>query len=70
LLKRPPNRPKNSGSPNGGPDYWYATCPGMNHSLEIRASTGEFFCGYCKRKGGAAELRAFVREREARDRRR
>jgi len=47
------------------PDYWLSTCPGTNHSLIIRASGNDFYCGYCRRKGGISELRAFVKERKA-----
>lgn len=43
--------------------YWIANCPGTQHSIELRPSTEEWFCGYCKRKGSSEELRAFRRER-------
>lgn len=48
-----------------GPVHWQARCPGTNHPLYIQAATGTFGCGWCKRKGGEAELRAFVAERRA-----
>ena len=48
-----------------GPDYWQATCPMTNHPLYINAAENEFGCGWCKRKGGIKELRAFVKERRA-----
>ena len=43
--------------------YWIANCPGTQHSIQLRPSTEEWFCGYCKRKGSSEELRAFRRER-------
>ena len=42
---------------------WLAQCPGTNHSLMIGAAAGEFGCGWCKRRGGVDELRAFAAER-------
>lgn len=48
-----------------GPVHWQACCPGTSHPLFIQAETGSFGCGWCKRKGGEAELRAFVAERRA-----
>jgi hypothetical protein len=48
-----------------GPVHWQARCPGTNHPLYIQAATGMFGCGWCKRKGGEAELREFVAERRA-----
>jgi hypothetical protein len=47
-----------------GPDHWQATCPESNHPLYISAAENSFGCGWCKRKGGPDELRAFVRERQ------
>lgn len=43
--------------------YWIANCPGTQHSIELRPSTEEWFCGYCRRRGSSEELRAFRRER-------
>lgn len=46
-----------------GPVQWYARCPGSRgHSVMITTSNDEFGCGYCRVKGGVAELRAFVAE--------
>lgn len=42
---------------------WLAQCPGTNHFLMIGAAAGEFGCGWCKRRGGIDELRAFAAER-------
>jgi hypothetical protein len=42
---------------------WMANCPqGGNHWLMISADHNEFGCGYCRRKGGPQELRAFYDE--------
>ncbi len=50
--------------PSGtGPASWYANCPGGHHHIYIQAESGEFGCGYCKRKGGVEELRAFAATR-------
>jgi hypothetical protein len=38
---------------------WMADCPRRSHSIMISPSNSEFGCGYCKRKGGPEELRAF-----------
>jgi hypothetical protein len=39
---------------------WMASCPqGRNHWIMISPSHNEFGCGYCRRKGGPEELRAF-----------
>lgn len=46
-----------------GPSSWSANCPGTQHWIRIDAETDRWGCGYCKRKGGADELRAFVRDR-------
>lgn len=45
------------------PDQWRASCPGTNHHLYILAPEDRWFCGWCKRKGGPAELEAFCLER-------
>ncbi len=42
---------------------WRARCPGTGHALMI--ATDSFGCGYCRRNGGAVDLRAFVEERAA-----
>jgi hypothetical protein len=50
--------------PSGnGPHSWLARCPGTNHMIMVQAKNGEFGCGWCKKRGGVAELRAFVAER-------
>lgn len=50
--------------PSGGtPVSWEAHCPGTNHSLMIQARSGQWGCGWCRRKGEGPELRAFVAER-------
>jgi hypothetical protein len=50
--------------PSGnGPHSWRARCPGTNHMIMVQAKNGEFGCGWCKKRGGVAELRAFVAER-------
>ena len=39
---------------------WMASCPqSRNHWIMISPSHNEFGCGYCRRKGGPEELRAF-----------
>ncbi len=45
-------------------DCWLARCPETNHHLHISASGESFWCGWCRRKGGADELHAFNRERQ------
>jgi hypothetical protein len=53
--------------PSGGkPTSWLANCPGTNHSLMLHAGTGQWGCGYCRRKGGGEELRKFVGGRRRR----
>ncbi|MGZ4891915.1 MAG: SEL1-like repeat protein [Halobacteriota archaeon] len=59
-----------SPKPTGeGPSHWFARCPGRIHGkagahvLFIDAAGNVFGCGYCRRKGGVEELRAFVHER-------
>jgi hypothetical protein len=42
------------------PDAWQARCPGTNHLLEIQATRNLFYCGYCRRGGSLAELRALA----------
>jgi hypothetical protein len=39
---------------------WIADCPRRSHFLMLSPSLNEFGCGYCRRKGDAAELRMFV----------
>jgi hypothetical protein len=39
---------------------WIADCPRRTHTLMLSPSLNEFGCGYCRRKGDVAELRAFV----------
>jgi hypothetical protein len=38
---------------------WIADCPRGSHWIMISTSLNEFGCGYCRRKGGPQELRAF-----------
>lgn len=38
---------------------WIADCVRRSHFIMISPSSNQFGCGYCKRKGGPAELRAF-----------
>jgi len=47
-----------------GPGLWQVRCPGTGHPLYINAAVNEFGCGWCRRKGGIKELRAFVNERK------
>ena len=47
-----------------GRDSWQARCPETKHPIYIHAPVNEWFCGWCSRKGGIAELRAFVEERK------
>jgi len=44
-------------------EIWSAKCPGTGHQLYINARKNEFGCGYCCRKGGPKDLRAFVTSR-------
>lgn len=46
------------------PNQWQAACPGRNHPLFISASEEQWFCGWCKRKGGAEKLEEFCAERK------
>jgi len=39
---------------------WVADCPRRSHTLMLSPSLNEFGCGYCRRKGGPAELRDFA----------
>lgn len=47
------------------PDLWHARCPGRNHRVYLSTAEDRFYCPWCARKGGAAELRAFVEERQS-----
>jgi len=38
---------------------WTADCPRRKHSMMISPSLDEFGCGYCRRKGGPAQLQEF-----------
>jgi hypothetical protein len=38
---------------------WVADCPRRSQTIMLSPSLNEFGCGHCRRKGGAAELRAF-----------
>jgi hypothetical protein len=44
---------------------WWANCPVTHHRLALQPAADYFFCGYCRRSGGPAELRAFCAERRA-----
>jgi hypothetical protein len=46
--------------PAGHNDAWVADCPRRSHTLMLSSSLNEFGCGYCRRKGGPAELEAFA----------
>jgi hypothetical protein len=60
-----------SPQPTGdSPSHWSARCPETNHVLFIDAAENSFGCGWCRRKGGLEELRAFVEERKHRSTRR
>jgi hypothetical protein len=39
---------------------WIAACPSRSHWIMLSPSDNEFGCGYCRRKGGPAELKAFA----------
>jgi hypothetical protein len=39
---------------------WVADCPRRSHTLMLSPSLNEFGCGYCRCKGGPAELEAFA----------
>jgi len=39
---------------------WIADCPRRSHTLMLSPSLNELGCGYCRRKGGPAELEAFA----------
>ncbi len=51
-----------------GPYSWIARCPGTNHHIAISTESDSFGCGYCRRKGGPEELKAFVKERNLKKR--
>ena len=39
---------------------WVANCPsGRGHTIMVSGSSNQFGCGYCRKKGGPEELRAF-----------
>jgi len=46
------------------PDYWRARCAETHHHLELKASTNEFFCGYCGISGGPCELMDLAKDRK------
>ena len=39
---------------------WISDCPRRSHTIMLSPSLNELGCGYCRRKGGPAELRAFA----------
>src|SRR5260370_41286035 len=43
---------------------WMADCPRRSHTIMLSPSLNEFGCGYCRRKGRPAQLRAFVEYRK------
>lgn len=47
------------------PHRWWANCPGTGHRLMISSGSDSFGCGFCGRKGGVEELKAFVMERRS-----
>jgi len=47
----------------GHAPFFQANCPRGHHWIYINADTGSWGCGYCRRKGGAKELRSFVARR-------
>lgn len=53
-------RPEPSGSSTTS---WQANCPGTQHFLMLDAKRDVFGCGWCKRRGGPHELRAFAEQR-------
>jgi hypothetical protein len=44
------------------PTAWWARCPGGGHHLQTSSESDTFGCGYCRRRGGAAELESFAAE--------
>jgi hypothetical protein len=46
---------------------WMASCPRRSHWIMISPSHNQFGCGYCRRKGGPAELQAFYNHVRAED---
>ena len=53
-----------SPEPTGtGRNAWRANCPGTHHFLDLGGTHNTFACGYCRRKGGVEELRAFADSR-------
>ena len=40
---------------------WLASCPsGGNHPIQISIATNQWSCGYCRKKGGLAELKEWM----------
>jgi hypothetical protein len=49
-------------------DSWMARCPnGRKHFIRIVASSDEWGCGYCKRKGTQSELEKWIQEIKSRN---
>lgn len=48
----------------GETDNCIANCPGTNHFIMVSPSSGQWGCGWCKRKGGSVELKQFVADRQ------
>ena len=66
-IVRAARRLKLGPEPDGrSPAFWQARCPGTKHFILLSPDKGEFFCGYCRKRGGVTELEAFVGQREAR----
>ncbi|WP_299397161.1 hypothetical protein [uncultured Gelidibacter sp.] len=51
--------------PSGySPTNWNAQCPsGRGHSIMVSTKSDEWGCGYCRRKGGIAELESWLHEK-------
>jgi hypothetical protein len=45
---------------NGDSEQWLANCPNGRHNIMIAVDTGEWGCGYCKKKGKLSQLRNWI----------
>ncbi|QFU01037.1 hypothetical protein FIU83_05250 [Halomonas sp. THAF5a] len=61
LARRLGLRPEPAGR---SPSTWYADCPGKSHRLMVSSRSDQFGCGYCRVKGGTAELEALAHQRK------